>query len=502
MRFSFAPFVSSALVVFASGCVLVTSLDGLRGNGSPLGTDGGSDASDAAIVDAAPDVDEGPKPVGDYLFALHWPTDGRVTATAALPGGGFVVATRYKGVISVGPYFTPNAPNGAGLLVMLDAKGGVTGAFALGDSSIGVDAVTATATAIYVSGTTGASFSLNGTSVPAGTFIAKLSRTDLKAAPLWVHSMTGTSRLCGDCMRPTTGGLVALVQGFGTFVVDPQHTYTSHGDVDLALGKLDDATGATVWAQRFGSTTNDAAGAIEVDGSGAIHAAFHIGGAVAPNEGLGATPPAPVGLVNTLVVGTFDASGKYLGDGRTFGDQAGGSVSAVCLDVDAKGRVLVGGSFNGGVDFGKGLTGSNGGDGFVFVQDDKGATQWQATFGDNGIDGVGGCSFDAWGHVAVAGGYSGAPTIGGTKLPAVVSPGLFVVKLSQTGTTDWVHGFPGRDTDGGTNAISAGANHVTTGADGTVVVSGSLLKFGGVDVGGGVLYGFTEPDAFVAGFRP
>lgn len=501
MRFSFAPFASAALVLFASGCVLITSLDGLHGSPSPLATDGGNDASDAAITDAGADVDQGPKPVGDYLFALHWSTDGRATSTAPLPGGGFVVATRYKGVISVGPYMTPNAPNGSGLLVTLDAKGGITGIAALGDSSIGVDVVTATATAVYVSGASGVAFNLNGTSVPAGTYIAKLSRTDLKAAPLWVHSMTNTNRLCGECLRPTNGGVIALVQGFGSFVVDPQHTYASHGDADLALAKLDDTTGATVWAQRFGSTTNDGAGAIEVDGAGAIHAAFLIGGAVTPNEGLGAAPPAPIGVVSTLVVGTFDAQGKWV-DGRAFGDKAGGYVNPVCLDVDAKGRVLVGGSFNGGVDFGKGVTGANGGDGFVFVQDDKGVTQWQATFGDNGIDGVGGCSFDAWGHVAAAGGYSGAPTIGGTKLPAVVSPGLFVIKMSQTGTTDWVHGFPGRDTDGGTNAISAGANHVTTGADGTVVLSGSLLMGGGVDVGGGVLYGYTEPDAFVAGFRP
>ena len=486
------------MALAALGCSLLTSLDGLKG------APGSSDAGDASPVDGAlTDASGGPTPVGDYAFAQHWPTNGRATSTAVLGGGGFVVASRYTGSIMIGPYFMPVSSPSAGLLVTLDAKGGLTGATAIGvNAGVAFDAVAAAGGAVYVAGFSGSTFQFNGTTIPSGVFVAKLSATDLKKAPAWVHLTTNVRRLCGTCLRAAPGGVVAFLEGTDTFVLDVQHTYTTHGDVDLALTKLDDANGSIAWVGRIGSAGFDGARALAVDAKGAIHVAFDAGRAIVPGEALGASPPAPVGLTSSLVVATFDANGKYGGGARSFGDPAGGSVSASCIDADSAGRVLVGGTLNGGVDFGKGVTGSKGSDGFIFVQDAAGATLWQQTFGDVGIDDVGGCAVDPWGHIVVAGSYSGTPTIGSTKLPTVISPGLYAAKLSQTGTFDWVHGYPGRDADGGNNSISAGINHLICAGDGTVVLSGSLLNLAGVDFGGGVLYGTTEPDALVAGFRP
>ena len=504
MRLRF-PLLFAASVSFAVlGCSLITSLDGLQGG--PGASDAGGDGSkaDGAATDAPADVYGGPTPVGDYSFAHHWATNARATSTAVLGAGGFVVATKYNGSIAVGPYFPPVTSPSAGLLVTLDATGGLTGATAIGvNSGLSFDAVAAGGSSVYVAGFSGATFQLNGTTVPAGVFIAKLSAGDLKKAPAWVHLTTNVRRLCGTCLRATSGGVVAFLEGTDTFVLDVAHTYASHGDVDLALAKFDDTTGATVWASQMGSTAVDGARALAVDPQGGVHVALDIGAALTPGEALGASPPPPVGTLSTLVVASFDAGGKVLPGAHSFGDSSGGSVSATCIDGDASGHVLVGGILNGGVDFGKGKTGSKGGsDGFVFVQDAAGTTLWQQTFGDVGLDDVGGCAIDPWGHVVVAGGYSASPTIGATKLPAVTSPGFYTAKMSQTGSFDWAHGYPGRDADGGTNAISAGANHLVIAPDGTIVVSGSLLNFAGVDFGGGPLYGTTEPDALVAGFRP
>jgi len=126
---------------------------------------------------------------------------------------------------------------------------------------------------------------------------------------------------------------------------------------DIFVAKYN-ASGAHLWSQRFGSTSNDHGYGVAVDGSGNVVVTGGFSGTV--NFGGGNLVSAGLG---DFFVAKYDASGVYLWSQR-FGSTGGDYGSAVAVDGSVS--EVVTGSFSGTVDFGGGnLVSAGGGDIFV-----------------------------------------------------------------------------------------------------------------------------------------
>lgn len=500
---------------FLAGCSLLTSLDGLQGSraGDAGVPDAPADAApaDATPADAAPDQDAGPVPTGAFAFAASWGTAWKAASVAARPAGGYVVGGAYQvssGQVNIGSYFLPTPVGTDALVVELDAKGNVTSVLGFGGS--GTEHVSAVAAdgagAIYVAGATTAPAMLNGTNLPAGSFVAKLDATNLAKPPAWVRAFTGaSSTFCSSCLQVTGSDVVALTTFEANGSLSFGLTASSQGLTDMLVVKLDPATGAAKWAGQIGSTASDTAGGLAVDEKGAIYLTGSFEAALAPNQALGVTPPAPVGSASSVLVAKLEPGGTPAW-AHAYGDTGGTYPTPACVATDGMGHVAVGVTFSGGIDFGLGLVGAASLDGLVFTIDEaKDATAWQQTLGDADGDSIVGCTFDPWGHVVVTGTYRISPKIGPAPLPPTSLDALYVAKFSPSGASEWGFGYPRRGLDGGiTYGDGPTPSRVVTASDGTVVVSGSLVSIN--DFGGGQVYQKSSvkgfPDALVVGWGP
>jgi hypothetical protein len=105
------------------------------------------------------------------------------------------------------------------------------------------------------------------------------------------------------------------------------------------------------------------------------------------------------------------------------------------LVVDSAGNVIVGGEFEGTIDFGDGPRTSAAGavDDFVLSLDPSGGFRWVRTFGSSGSDLLLGMEIDA-DQIAVAGHFTGSLTAGTTTLTAVGGNDIYVLRYSAGGT--------------------------------------------------------------------
>ena len=502
------------LSVVATGCSLLTPLDGLGSSGLQPGPDASNDTStDAPFVDAGPDRDAGPKPVGAFAFADVWGTAARLESVAALSGGGYVVGGSYQlysSDVVVGSYFLPKPSGLDALVVATDAKGNVTGTLGFGGStSEVVTAVAAGAgSTIFVAGSTFGATTLNGAPLPMGWFIAALDATDLKKAPPWVRPLQGAwATVCPSCLAATVDGVLALVR-FGPQVtsnptLDFGDTVTTNGGDDLVLVKLG-TTGLPQWKRQIGSVGDETPGALRVDASGGVYLTAGFAAALVPNQAF-ATPPPPVGSTSTLLVAKFSSTGAPVWN-KTYGDKNGGSANAPCIASDGSGHVAVGINFSGGLDLGLGTIGASGGDGIVISLDEsKLSTLWQTQIGAADVDSIAGCGFDPWGHVAVVGRYRQGPKLGSFTLPPSDLDAPFVAKLSPSGEPEWAHGYPRLGVDGGpTYGEGPAVTSLAIGTDGKVVFAGEMKGYN--DFGGGTAYTITNVkgygDALLVGLTP
>lgn len=179
-----------------------------------------------------------------------------------------------------------------------------------------------------------------------------VARIDAEGAPVWGHTLGAPNRhqraasvkvdaqgralLAGDLDGQATLGDVTL-QGIG-----------DEPDAFLALF---DASGALLWASRYGSVAEDHADAAAFDAEGNLLVAGRFRGAIA----FGSEEP----LLSTGAVSNNDDIflAKLRSDGtlvlaRAFG--SGGDQIPTGLATSADGAILLGGYFDGSVDFGDG----------------------------------------------------------------------------------------------------------------------------------------------------
>ena len=230
---------------------------------------------------------------------------------------------------------------------------------------------------------------------------------------------------------------------------------TSAGGIDAFVRKHDSA-GNEVWTRQFGTTGDDFAWDVTVDGIGNVYIAASVA-----NASIG----------RHAVLRKYDATGSELWT-REFG---GLVADAMGVAVDAAGYVYVTGTVF-GAPFGQISAGTY--DAFLRKYDSTGNHVWTRQFGTPGVDSGRNVGLDAAGYVYVAGYVDGA-------LPGQISAGgtdAFVRQYSSAGTEMWTRQFgtSGDDWPSGLAVEAAGNAYVTGG------VAGALLGqtwFGGlVDV--------------------
>jgi len=265
---------------------------------------------------------------------------------------------------------------------------------------------------------------------------------------------------------------------------------------DAFVRKLD-PIGATLWTRQFGTSSDDQATGVAVDGSGNVYVAgvtygslevanggtgdafvrkLDPGGAtlwtrqIATSRAEAAMAVALDGSSAVLIAGYSYGNGQSSGEAFvrkldasngtvTWTQQFGGpdEDEADAVAVDGSGNVYVGGYTYGGIGGGS-STGIR--DAFVRKFSTAGATSWTQQFGSSDQDEVSDVRVDGSGNVYVAGNTSGA--LAGTNEGGADA---FVRKLAPTGATLWTQqiGTTGYDicaalaVDGGGNVYVVGS---------------------------------------------
>jgi len=189
-------------------------------------------------------------------------------------------------------------------------------------------------------------------------FVVKL---DAAGDTVWARrfgSATGTVADYGHAVAPIGAGDVALTGRFDETLAFDSGPVTSAGDRDIFLTRLD-ASGTSSWTKRFGGASFDSALGLVVDASSNI---------VLAGRFEGTTDLGGVALVAEdkadAFVARYDGAGNHLWS-RRFGGLGYESASAV--SVDAAGRIVVTGYFDGVLDVGDRSFTATGYDGFVLV---------------------------------------------------------------------------------------------------------------------------------------
>jgi hypothetical protein len=119
-----------------------------------------------------------------------------------------------------------------------------------------------------------------------------------------------------------------------------------------------------------------------------------------------------------------------------------GDDEGLAVAVDSKGSVIVTGSFNGSIDFGKGMLASKGGADIVVLKYDRsGKALWTRRFGGAGDDFGRGVAVDSLDNVIVVGSFATQADFDPAS-PLQGTDQGFVVKLAPTdGAVVWTQGF-------------------------------------------------------------
>lgn len=261
---------------------------------------------------------------------------------------------------------------------------------------------------------------------------------------------------------------------------------TGAGSTDGFLLKIN-SSGTIGWAVTLGGTGADTANAMTVDAAGSVFVtgSFHDtatfgGGATAINR------------TSSWGAGAFVARFDTLGN-AVWASEIGGlaTVDTAGIVVDSAGNIVVGGTFDGTVDFDPGadldiLTTNGGKDVFIDRLTGAGSFVWADTFGGTYDESFGGLAADVSGNVYVTGSFYGSvdfdPATGPGHSVTLANPStsysdIFVVELGNDGVFGYASRFGGSNNDEshGVCVDGQGNVYVTGGFFGTADVDPSPL---------------------------
>lgn len=338
------------------------------------------------------------------------------------------------------------------------------------------------------------------------------------------------------------GDLIIVGAFENTISVKPGTDLTSSGSTDILVMKIASATGAVVWAQKYGGADGQDATDVALDSQDNIYVSGTFGGLInfGGSDYLQADPygdayalklrpdgsylwakklggaefqgaqTIAVNGGNVVVAGTFEPSitigattlttggnqqDIYIAtlsgaDGsvvwaKSFGGTSYDDVAAI--DIDRNGSVLATGRIDSPVNFGGGVLTPAGRDVFILkLAGSTGAHQVSARFGAAGIDTGQGISADSLNNIVLTGDFNGTVDFG-CAAPVVASQAdrndMFLAKFSPAGSCLWAKGF------GGTGGTGVYGPHpfggLVTNAANDIAVVGQFC--GTISFGGSVL---------------
>lgn len=295
---------------------------------------------------------------------------------------------------------------------------------------------------IALGGRFSGSIDLGGGELTAVSFMDVLvARLSPEGEHLWSRSFAGS-----DMATVGRVSQIAAVHGETVFAADIGAPTDFGGgqigqpDSNNSFVVTLDAAGEHVWSQAMGV---DAPGSFEstglaVDGDGVVWVSGRFEHSALSDD----QPPMPFTTMS-MYVARFAADGQPQPMLVSAGDPAHMPYFPT-LAADGVGRVHVGGSFFGGLEFGGALLGSSGSvDGFLLTLDGEGAPLRQLAFGqgeheEQGLLDIAG---DAAGRTALAGQFQSGIDLGGISLSGNPAVDGFVAKLEVDGATRWARSF-------------------------------------------------------------
>ncbi|WP_147371334.1 SBBP repeat-containing protein [Meiothermus hypogaeus] len=252
---------------------------------------------------------------------------------------------------------------------------------------------------------------------PLGRTDAFLRKYDPNGNPIWTRQFG-------------TGGFdeanALAVDGQGNVLVAGQVEGALPGQIHLgnsdAFLRKYDPNGNPIWTRQFGTSGDEAASALAVDGQGNVLVAGWVTGALPGQTHLGKSD---------AFLRKYDPNGNPIWT-RQFGTDSAETVSA--LAVDGQGNVLVAGDVAGAL---PGQTHLGFFDAFLRKYDPNGNPIWTRQFGTGDRDEANALAVDGQGNVLVAGWVAGA-------LPGQTHLGVtdaFLRKYDPNGNPIWTRQF-------------------------------------------------------------
>lgn len=405
--------IGGAVVDASGGAIVAGEISGaVKVGGQTLTSAGGADALVLRLTSG-----------GAVAWAKRFGAvyDDRVSAVAATPGGGAVLAGTFDGVVDFGGTTLTSIAGPDAFVMRLDAAGQASFVLQFVNADARAVAVTDGGDILVAGDFTGMSTfgQIPLASVGHDVFVARVSPGgDVLAAQRFTsQSKPGALAIAAGAGRTYLAGSFQGTVDFGAGPI------ASAGSRDVLVARLDDVL-APAFVKRFGDDTSQEARAVAVlpDGSAAIAGAFR-----------GTMDLDGITLVadtqDDAFVARLDEGGAVL-FGRRFGDAAEQGARAIA--VDAAGEILVAGGFHGALDAGDGpITSQDGEDVFLSRLDaTTGIAVKTLRWGAAGDQRARSVSADPCGAVLVGGDFTGTLPWDGEVLEAAGGIDLFAARLA------------------------------------------------------------------------
>jgi hypothetical protein len=358
-------------------------------------------------------------PSGQALWARQFggsslPTARDVAIDAA---GNIVIAGAFSGLLDFGAGALDSGPSSQAYLAKLDDLGNALWSLQL---SYGTSTSEAAALSLRPNGAIVVAGHYQGTLIIDDVDLLSVEGSDAFVIELttagglgtFARSLGGEGHQRAADVYASTVGPVAVVGDFTGSIALGTQTLVSKGDWDVYVTLLDEAA-QPLWSKSFGQAGPQSAAAVSIDAGGNVVLAGSYFNAIDLGSGVVPTRLDPAGAVLW---------------GNRYGDAQ--SQQVVDLAVDARGDIVVVGSFSGSIDFGTSpLVSAGGVDVFVTKVDRHGGTMWSRRFGDPSAQLVRKVATTPHGGVVLVGDFYGQLDFGQGLLSSAGAADVFVGAL-------------------------------------------------------------------------
>jgi hypothetical protein len=340
--------------------------------------------------------------------------------------GNVVLVGWFSGVLDFGATPLVSGSSPSGYVTKLDGLGNALWSIELSNDSASSSEVTALALRdngeIVVAGAYDGSLALSQNALISDgldAFVVELTSAGGVSGFVRGFGGSGQQRAVDVAVAPS--GKLALVGNFTGAAVVGGQVHVSKGDWDGFVAMLDDA-GDALWSKAFGHAGQQTLSAVAVDPDehvvigGSYFQAIDLGSGIVPSAG-----------ADDVFVVELDPSGTVAW-GNRYGDVQ--SQQLADLRIDARGDVVVAGSFAGALAFGAiPLVSAGGVDVFVAKLDQAGGHVWSRRYGDGGAQLANEVAITPFGSIVVVGDFASTINFGQGSFTAGGGSDVFVAAL-------------------------------------------------------------------------